>query len=258
MPRRQVSRDLKARIPVLFYEQNFTAKEICGLLGIKKSLVYSGLSYFTAYGVAYNPHVHKTGRRRLLCSDDVKFILSLVSRRHTIYLDEIQDELFKQRGITISIATLCRTLRRLDLTRKVVSARALERDDILRSAFMNRIAEEVPDPAMMMFVDEAARNRRSSQRAKGWAFLGKRCVQRKFFVRGERYSILPILTIDGIITYDIIPGSVTSERFLQFLHEMVIPLTNPYPGPRSVLILDNCSIHHSEEVRALVEDEARK
>ena len=36
-----------------------------------------------------------------------------------------------------------------------------------------------------------------------------------------------------------------------------IPLTNPYPRPRSVLILDNCSIHHADEVRALVEDEAR-
>lgn len=35
-----------------------------------------------------------------------------------------------------------------------------------------------------------------------------------------------------------------------------IPLTNPYPGPRSVLILDNCSIHHSEAVRELVEDDA--
>jgi transposase len=35
-----------------------------------------------------------------------------------------------------------------------------------------------------------------------------------------------------------------------------IPLTNPYPGPRSVLVLDNCSIHHAEEIRVLVEDQA--
>ncbi|GLB45135.1 hypothetical protein LshimejAT787_2000400 [Lyophyllum shimeji] len=41
-----------------------------------------------------------------------------------------------------------------------------------------------------------------------------------------------------------------------FLREFVVPLTNPYPGPRSVLILDNCSIHHAEEVRQLMEDEA--
>ena len=33
-----------------------------------------------------------------------------------------------------------------------------------------------------------------------------------------------------------------------------MPLTNPYPGPRSVLIMGNCRIHHGERVRALVED----
>ena len=82
-------------------------------------------------------------------------------------------------------------------------------------------------------------------------------MEKRFFVRGQRYLILPVLTIDGIITYDVIPGPVTSARFVEFLRELVIPLTNPYPGPRSVLVLNNCSIHHSEEVRALVEDEAQ-
>lgn len=33
-------------------------------------------------------------------------------------------------------------------------------------------------------------------------------------------------------------------------------MTNPYPGPRSVLVLDNCNIHHAEEIRELVEDQA--
>lgn len=35
-----------------------------------------------------------------------------------------------------------------------------------------------------------------------------------------------------------------------------IPLTNPYPGPCSVLVLDNCCIHHAEEIWHLIEDEA--
>jgi hypothetical protein len=37
-----------------------------------------------------------------------------------------------------------------------------------------------------------------------------------------------------------------------------MPFTNPYPGPRSVLVMDNCRIHHSEEVRMLIEDMNRK
>lgn len=48
---------------------------------------------------------------------------------------------------------------------------------------------------------------------------------------------------------------------LQTLHlhmRVQIPLTNPYFGPRSCIVVDNCSIHHVEEIRQLVEDDARK
>jgi hypothetical protein len=41
----------------------------------------------------------------------------------------------------------------------------------------------------------------------------------------KRLSILPVLTLDGIITYDIIPGSVTLAWFLQFLRELVVSTT---------------------------------
>ncbi|KAF8336083.1 hypothetical protein F5887DRAFT_858536, partial [Amanita rubescens] len=56
-------------------------------------------------------------------------------------------------------------------------------------------------------------------------------IQHRCFIRGQRYSILPVLTLDGIITYDVVPGSVNSARFVQFLRELLVPLTNPYPGP---------------------------
>ncbi|KAF8487071.1 hypothetical protein DFH94DRAFT_621680 [Russula ochroleuca] len=164
--------DLKSHIPVLFFEQDFTVKEICKILGIQKSLAYSCLMYFRTYSITHNPHIHrKTGRRCLLHPTDIKFVTSLIKQRHTIYLDEIQDELFQHREICISVPTLCQTLRCLSLTCKVVSARALERDNLVRSAFMNHISDEVPDPRMLMFIDEAAQNRRTSQWSKGWALL---------------------------------------------------------------------------------------
>jgi transposase len=217
-----VSTDLKAQILVLFHQQRFNVKKICGLLRLKKTLVYKTLQYARAYGVPYNPHAHKPGRRRILSQGDVQFIVALLTRKHTIYIDEIQEQLRNERGVAISIPTLWRTLHRLHYSCKGVSVRALERNDLLRSAFMNKIADEVMNPDMLMFVDEAARDKRTSGRKKGWSVVGKRCVQRRCFGRGERFSILPILTLDGIITYDIIPGSVTSARFLQFLCELVV------------------------------------
>jgi transposase len=87
---------------------------------------------------------------------------------------------------------------------------------------MNQIGAEVPDPYQLMFIDESAKNDRIYARRYGWSRVGTRCVQRACFVRGKRYSILPVLTLDGIIAYDIIEGSVTSERFVRFLREFVV------------------------------------
>ncbi|KAH9168611.1 hypothetical protein EDB89DRAFT_1805417, partial [Lactarius sanguifluus] len=177
MPPRTISHDLKARIPLLFYEQHFTVKEICNIIGVEKSLVYKSLRYFDAYVVAHNPHAHKSSRHRMLSPLDIKFIVALVDWRHCIYLDEIKQELSEQRGCKVSLSTIYRMLQRLNINRKCISARAMERNDILHAAYMNHIADTVLNPDMLMFVDEAARNRNTSGRMKGWAYVGRQCIQ---------------------------------------------------------------------------------
>jgi hypothetical protein len=92
----------------------------------------------------------------------------------------------------------------------------------MRAAFMNKISTKVLDPAMLMFTDKTAKDERTSGRRSGWSRVGTQCVQWRCFVQGQRYSILPVLTLDGLITWDIIEGSVTSERFVQFLRENVV------------------------------------
>ena len=221
MPPHTVSHDLKTHIPLLRYSR-YSVKEICGILGIKKSLVYKTLQYHSTHGVCYNPNTRKCGRHRKLTAIDITFIRSLISENHTIYLDEIQEQLLTRRGTRVSISTLMRTLCHLHLTNKDVSGRALERNIEQRAVFMNQMADLVKDPNMLMFGDEAAKDERTSVRRRGWSLRGSRCVQRQCFVRGQRYSILPILTLNGIIAYDIIEGSVTSNRFLQFLRELVV------------------------------------
>ncbi|TFK78702.1 hypothetical protein K466DRAFT_506868, partial [Polyporus arcularius HHB13444] len=73
-----------------------------------------------------------------------------------------------------------------------------------------------------------------------------------------RYSVLPALSVDGMIALDIFEGSVNKDRFLQFLNEELAPKLNPYPGPRSVVVMDNCAIHHDEEIRRVIVDECGK
>lgn len=66
------------------------------------------------------------------------------------------------------------------------------------------------------------------------------------------YSLLPALSLDGIIHLRIFEGSISGSGFFEFVSEL-LDVMNPFPGPNSVLILDNCSIHKGPEVRELVE-----
>ena len=49
---------------------------------------------------------------------------------------------------------------RLDFSHKRVSAWAIERTELLDAAFMNHIGTDVPDPNMLMFTDETAKDER--------------------------------------------------------------------------------------------------
>lgn len=63
----------------------------------------------------------------------------------------------------------------------------------------------------------------------------------------HRFSILPALTMNGIIYVNIKRGSFDGDSFQEFLTGL-LQLMNPYPAPNSVLVMDNCAIHHVEGV----------
>jgi transposase len=98
----------------------------------------------------------------------------------------------------------------------------------------------------LVFIDESAANERTSDRKYGWAPIGVTPVEYRPFKRSERWSILPAYTIDGFITWDIRQGSYTSELFDNFIENNVLPLCNAFPGPRSVIVMDNAPIHRSK------------
>lgn len=54
--------------------------------------------------------------------------------------------------------------------------------------------------------------------------------------------------VKGFVSWYTITGTFNGERFLEALDTVVLPYMNPFPGKRSILILDNASIHHSQRV----------
>ncbi|KIK81831.1 hypothetical protein PAXRUDRAFT_37483, partial [Paxillus rubicundulus Ve08.2h10] len=66
---------------------------------------------------------------------------------------------------------------------------------------------------------------------------------RKYFVHGSQYFIVPIITLDGIITYDIIEVPVNGSCFVQFLKDHIVRIKLPY-GSCSLNVGDLCDVRH--------------
>lgn len=71
------------------------------------------------------------------------------------------------------------------------------------------------------------------------------------FPRTDRYSVLPALSLSGILLVDIIEGSFTKRRFSQFI-DALLDQMNPFPSPNSVIVMDNCSIHRSILIQEMI------
>ena len=63
------------------------------------------------------------------------------------------------------------------------------------------------------------------------------------------------MSLEGIHDVFITEGTVDGEKFIDFVKDYLLPILMPfnYINQRSVVIMDNASIHHVEEVTDLIE-----
>ena len=68
----------------------------------------------------------------------------------------------------------------------------------------------------------------------------------------DRYSILPALSLDGILHVEVLDHPIAGVDFLMFV-EGLLERMQPWPLPNSVLIMDNAAIHRVDGVREMIE-----
>src|SRR5579859_305894 len=127
--------------------------------------------------------------------------------------------------------------------------RAAQRDPELRAAWTRKVASY--EAEQLIFVDESAADERTSHRKYGWSPVGVRPHEYIPFERSKRWSILPAYTSKGFLTWDIQHGSFTQELFEYFIEFKLLPFCTPFPGPRSVIVMDNAPVHQSEVCQQL-------
>ena len=110
---------------------------------------------------------------------------------------------------------------------------------------------------MLVWVDETRCDKRDLLRKYGYSFCGERAVCHKLLARGRRISTIAAMSwSEGILDVDLTSESVNGDTFYDFICGTLIPNMHPYDGQsqNSVVVMDNCSIHHTNRVQQLLDD----
>ena len=146
-------------------------------------------------------------------------------------------------GVYVCISTICRTLKTMGCTRQAMHRIAIQRSDEERAKFMANVS--LYDVSMLVWLDESGCDDRNYRRKYGYSMRGIPPCDHRLLVRGTRYSAIPVVSAEGVHDVYITQGNMNGERFAKFVQECVLPILMPFNGsnPRSVVIMDNASIH---------------
>lgn len=132
----------------------------------------------------------------------------------------------------------------MDAKKKTVVA--AERDEAVRAEWREEIA--LLDPHDFVFIDETNTNialtRRYARSPRGERAGGK--VPRNY---GTSTTLLAALLPDGLGEAMTLQGAMNTAAFTIYIRDFL----GPSLRPGQVVLMDNLSCHHAEEVRALIE-----
>ncbi|KZV59854.1 hypothetical protein PENSPDRAFT_567162, partial [Peniophora sp. CONT] len=212
------------------WEQGWPMEDICSSLKVGQSSVYRWLGILEEFGTVIAPPARPRGRpsllSRLIVNDLVDIFVDPVSGSQASYLDELQLHLALKFDLNVSTATIDRHLTAAGITRKLLHKIAKERNE--------------------------ADHERDCYRRYGRSLRGMRADSMEPFDRGTRVSLVAGIDKTGYIAARAIEGALDGKAFYDFIVDEVLPQMNAFPAERSVLILDNCNIHHSEMLREVV------
>ena len=57
------------------------------------------------------------------------------------------------------------------------------------------------------------------------------------------------VSCEGLIAYQTLTGTTDGDILIDFLLGTLIPRMRSFPAAKSMIIMDNCSIHHMQKIK---------
>lgn len=248
------SEDLRWRIVWQREALELTFSEIASNLLIDVATAHRVVKQFTTSGSISKKSYSSTNRPCKLTKPVQLTILHLVLEKPSMYLWEIQQELQWLYALDISPSTICMFLKKSNFSRKKMQLIASQRDKEIRSMYQSEVS--LYESHFIIFIDETGCDRRHSLRKYGYGLRGRPVRCQKLLVRGKYVSVIAAMTIHGLLDLKVVQETVTGDIFIDFIERQLLPHLMTFNGhnSNSVIILDNCSVHHVPGVTDAIED----
>lgn len=243
----------------LYYDKDYTQQQIADLLWspkhhISQRSVSNIIRLFDETGcVSPSP---RNGRPAGRMSDAHKQKMhEIIKDDPWLYLDEIAARLSHETQTPYSAPQVWRQACDDGYGIKKMRTFAAERDEVKRMLYWDEMSQLVMYPWQCVFVDETSKDGRTLRRANCRALQGERIERPETIIRGKRISVFGVFGYTGFLDWHWVDKGYTAEEFMYAVQEHVVPHLNAYPGPNSILIMDNCPMHYCylAELVAMVE-----
>jgi transposase len=244
---RAYSQDLRDRV-IKATQAGFSARKAAArfAIGAATAIAWVNRQRETGENSAY-----RQGRPRGSKLEEHRtFVVELIEAEPDLTITELQERLLRDRGLHASTGTIWTFLDRCGLTFKKKSAYAAEHDraDVLQQRVDWFEAQLDLDPDKLVFVDESFASTQMA-RLHGRALKGQRL--RAPIPQGswKKTTIVAGVRRSGITATRVLDGSITSEAFLAYVRDVLVPTLSP----GDIVVTDNLSSHKSHEVREAIE-----
>lgn len=237
-------------LQAMLISSSCTDRQIAQAVGCTERSVRSARSNVRHFGSTKAPS--NGGGRLATITPVMKTALwNHLQENPTLYQEEMVAFLQDSFGVKVARSSVGHVLRDMGWSKKQARRVAQEQDASLRDFFLHRISEF--SSHQLVFVDESGCDKRIGYRRTGWAPRGMTPVQIARFHRGGRYHVLPAYAQDGVVYSRVYQGTTDSSVFEAFIREL-LPHCGRWPQPKSVLVMDNASIHHSPNIAKMCSD----
>ena len=123
-----------------------------------------------------------------------------------------------------------------------------------REEFMEEMGYLSAD--MIVWLDETGSDIHNERQKFGYHLRGMTPNSYKLAVRGKKFSYIAVMSTRGIEDVSIYEHNINGTIFANFVAKCLVPILQPFDGrsPRSVVVMDNASIHHVQQVTTLIQN----